>query len=62
MTDQKPNCLVCERSIDDIPLVPLEYRTTRLHICPEHLPILIHHPEQLIGKLPGAENLQPHEH
>jgi hypothetical protein len=38
------------------------YRDSRLWICPQHLPVLIHDPAQLIGKLPGAENLRPAEH
>ncbi len=62
MNDPLAKCLVCERSIEDIPLVPIEYRAIRVYICPEHLPVLIHHPEQLVGKLPGAENLLGHSH
>jgi hypothetical protein len=32
------------------------------HICPQHLPVLIHNPQMLVGKLPGAEGLTPAEH
>lgn len=62
MPESNDHCLVCERTKDSIPLLRLEFKDQYLHICPEHLPILIHHPDQLIGKLPGAENLQPHTH
>ena len=62
MADTIAHCLVCERTKEEIPLVTLEYRDTNLYICPEHLPVLIHHPDQLIGKLPGAEKLHPHSH
>jgi hypothetical protein len=31
-------------------------------ICPQHMPILIHDPAQLVGKMPGAENLKPSDH
>jgi hypothetical protein len=31
-------------------------------ICPQHLPLLIHDPARLIGKLPGAEKLRPADH
>ncbi len=56
------NCLACGRNSDETPLVVLEYRGARLSICPQHLPVLIHDPAQLIGKLPGAENLRPADH
>jgi len=55
-------CLVCHRGSDATPLISLEYRGGTLRICPQHLPILIHDPAQLVGLLPGAENLAPSEH
>jgi hypothetical protein len=55
-------CLACQRGSQDTPLVPLEYRGSRLWICPQHLPILIHDPTNLVGKLDGAENLKPADH
>ncbi|MDH3744361.1 MAG: hypothetical protein OES47_04585 [Acidobacteriota bacterium] len=55
-------CLACERGDTETPLVALEYQGSRLWICPQHLPILIHDPGRLVGKLPGAERLSPAEH
>ncbi len=55
-------CIVCQRSSDETPLIPVEYRGSGIRICPQHLPILIHDPAQLIGKFPGAENLRPADH
>ena len=55
-------CLACQRGTDETPLVHLEYQDSALWICPQHLPILIHDPAQLIGLLPGAEHLRPAEH
>jgi hypothetical protein len=55
-------CLLCHRTADETPLIPLEYRGTTLRICPQHLPVLIHDPAKLIGPLPGAEHLRPAEH
>ena len=55
-------CLVCHRGSDETPLIPLEYRGSELRICPQHLPVLIHDPTALAGKLPGAENLKPADH
>ena len=62
MTDPKAECLACHRSAQETPLISLEYKDGRLHICPQHLPVLIHDPAQLIGKLPGAEHLRPADH
>ena len=64
MTDPgpEPRCLVCDRTQDATPLIPLQYRSGRTWICPQHLPILIHDPTQLVGRLPGAEDLRPAEH
>lgn len=62
MTETTPQCLVCEQSDQEIPLLALQYKGEHYWICPQHLPVLIHHPEELIGKLPGAEKLSGHEH
>ena len=43
-------------------LIQLAYRGERLHICPQHLPVLIHDPQRLVGLLAGAEGLEPAEH
>ena len=55
-------CLACDRGSDVTPLIPLEYREQRLWICPQHIPILIHDPVRLVGRLAGAEDLRPADH
>ena len=55
-------CVACERGSDLTPLLTLEYQNSTIRICAQHLPILIHDPARLIGRLPGAENLSPSEH
>ena len=56
-------CIVCERTNQQAPLLAIQYQEQSYWICPQHLPILIHKPEQLAGKLPGVENLpHPEEH
>lgn len=52
-------CLSCNRSENEIPLVTLTYSSRPAYICSFCLPLLIHHPEQLIGKLEGAEKIPP---
>lgn len=64
MSNDSPDkkCLACDRGPDATPLIVLDYLKSQFWICPQHLPILIHDPAQLIGKLPGAENLSPADH
>jgi hypothetical protein len=57
-------CLNCGRTSQEIPLLALDYRSETYHLCPQCLPVMIHKPQNLAGKLPGAENFEPtnHEH
>ncbi len=61
MPNGQAHCLYCLRSSDQVPLITLNYQDTQAWICPQHLPILIHKPAQLVEKLPGAANLAPPE-
>jgi len=55
-------CLNCERTEDQIPLLTLLFRSETVYICPQCLPVLIHKPEKMAGKLPGMDATQPVEH
>lgn len=57
----KNYCLNCNTSEDEIPLVTLTYSGKPAYICSKCLPLLIHQPQKLIGKLDGAENISPAE-
>ncbi len=61
---QTHQCLNCSRTENEIPLVSLRYTGQAAWICSQCLPMLIHHPEQLAGRLAGAERLTgaPHDH
>lgn len=64
MSDQDKNCLYCQRDSGQVPLLELSFRGREFHICPQHIPILIHDPGRLVGLLPGAEGLsaaEPHD-
>lgn len=61
-TIQTQHCLNCNISEDEIPLVNLNYSGKPAYICSRCLPLLIHHPEELIGKLEGAEKIPPADH
>ena len=62
MKSEEKSCLYCDRTSQDIPLIVLEYQGKDLRICPQHMPILIHNPTELTGKLPGAEGMEPADH
>ena len=51
-------CIVCETTNQNVPLIQLDYQGQILLICPAHLPLLIHHPEQLVGKVSGAKEFK----
>ena len=58
------NCLNCEVSENEKTLLVLTYKEEPLYICPQCLPLLIHKPDRLAEKLPGAETFgdAPHHH
>lgn len=62
MTQSIRQCLVCEQTDEQVPLINFQYQHRDLWICPQHLPVLIHNPKMLAGKLPGAEGMTPAEH
>lgn len=63
MTDnQTPRCIHCDREDSQVPLLLLQYQGSQFQICTEHLPILLHQPAKLAGKLAGADSLSPAEH
>ena len=53
------HCLSCKRSEEQTPLIALQYAGSRIWICPQCLPVLIHHAEQLAGKLVGTDQRTP---
>jgi hypothetical protein len=62
MPIQQQSCIACNRTQDEIPLITITYHNKTFYICPQHLPVLIHNPQLLAGKLPGAEGMTPAEH
>ena len=58
MTEQ-PQCVYCEQTSEEMPLIRLTYQGKDLWICPQHLPLLIHEPAKLAGKVPGIKTSGP---
>ena len=56
-----PICIYCQQNDQQVPLLSFQYQGEQYWICPQHLPILIHEPIQLVNKLPGIELLAPPE-
>lgn len=61
MSESRPVCLYCNATDEQLPLVVLVSNGSTYHICPQHLPLLIHEPQKLAGMIPGAEKLKGHE-
>lgn len=55
---QTKECLVCKVSSTESPVTKFYYQDSEFYICPQHMPVIIHNPKELIGLLPGAENLK----
>ena len=51
-------CLVCEKSSSETPVTKFYYQESEFYICPQHMPVLIHNPQELIGLLDGVDKLQ----
>ena len=62
MSEKPLTCLYCGVDSQNAPLVTIQYRGEEIYICTAHFPILIHEPQMLAGKLPGAEKLEGHQH
>ncbi len=52
------SCLVCQKSENEIPVTQFYYKKQPFHVCVQHIPVLIHNPQELVGLLPDAEQLQ----
>ena len=60
--DKSDACVNCEKSGLEIPLLQFHFQDVERWICTNCLPILLHRPSSLIGRLPGAENIKPAKH
>ncbi len=58
MNEEKKNCVVCNKTEEEVPLFELTFKGKSLNICPQHVPLLIHEPHKLEGIVEGADNMQ----
>ena len=52
-------CINCSKSDADVPILRLKYQGEDVSLCSSCLPILLHSPAKLAGRLKGAEQI-PH--
>ena len=62
MPEEVKQCLNCGRTEDEVPLITLQSMGKQKFVCPQCLPTLIHAPQKLAGKLPGAESMTGAQH
>ena len=51
-------CLVCKKSSVEIPVTKFYYQENEFYICPQHMPVIIHNPQELIGLIDGADTFK----
>lgn len=56
MSDTKA-CIVCKKTSFETAVTKFHHKDSEFYICSQHIPILIHKPEELIGLLDGADKL-----
>jgi hypothetical protein len=60
--DSMAACVNCDRTQAEIPLLRLQFKEAGFWLCSGCLPTLLHRPEKLVGRLHGAEHIQPVSH
>jgi hypothetical protein len=55
-------CINCERTEEEMPLLNFDFKGEKVYICSGCMPVLLHSPAKLAGKLPGAEKIEPAKH
>lgn len=51
-------CLVCKKSSAEIPVTKFYYKESEFYICPQHMPTIIHKPQELVGLIDGADTFE----
>jgi len=59
---ENKKCIVCEKTVKEVPLTQFDFKETKFWICPQHIPILIHSPHKLANLLPGSDKLEGAPH
>ncbi|MBP8793296.1 MAG: hypothetical protein KBE41_13175 [Lutibacter sp.] len=55
---QVKECIVCKTPSTEIPVTKFYYKDSEFYICPQHIPVIIHKPQDLVGILEGADTFK----
>jgi hypothetical protein len=51
-------CIVCKQSSMEMPVTKFYHKNTAFYICSQHIPVLIHNPQELVGLIDDADTIQ----
>jgi len=51
-------CINCDQSEEEIPLINIQYKGEKIFVCSGCMPILLHSPAKMVGKLKDADKIQ----
>ena len=60
--DANYRCLNCDKTDQDAPILNVRFKNQDVRICTSCLPVLIHRPQKLAGRLAGIESVEPADH
>lgn len=55
-------CVNCGKSEAEVPILKMRFQGEEVMLCSSCFPILLHRPDQLVGRLKGAEIIKPVSH
>jgi hypothetical protein len=55
-------CVNCGKSEAEVPILKMRFQEAEIMLCSSCFPILLHRPDQLVGRLKGAEVIKPVSH
>jgi hypothetical protein len=55
-------CVNCGKSEAQVPVLQWRFQGEAFTLCSSCLPILLHRPDTLVGRLKGAETIEPVQH
>ncbi len=55
-------CVNCDKSEAEVPILRMRFQGEEIMLCSSCLPILLHRPDKLVGRLKGAEVIKPVTH
>ncbi|KAA3638290.1 MAG: hypothetical protein DWQ02_05330 [Bacteroidetes bacterium] len=59
--NEEKKCIVCQSTSQQMPILEFAFKGQKLHVCSQHIPIIIHQPDKLQHLLPDLPN-RPGEH